>query len=526
MEFFKKLFEKIKNVFFSQKPELKVKAEIRKLETELKEVKPVIYKNGLAHSNLGKVFFVLFNETKVISRILKSTICSEDPAVANHFSEILIRTGYTGENLSKLDSLSYENLKETLANSRNRSLTRDTLQRSLDDSIKVLRTPELQKIEKVLIQLDRLNDICNFRYIDVIHLFSPDFNPNMKEQNPVFMNVDVNLLENHFLDLLFLISNYEITAAQARAIVSLARSQSLNYESEKAQEQIVSSLRKIASVFNHVLTKENLQLYLKVIKQDSELTFKEAPFSSNKLSAFSTRLQRQFITTINRIETELQDEQIQNEISALFSGYNFMELEIYNNDNSEFFINMGFPSFLWITPMRILKSFLEYFFTDDIKALLNDIVVEGFFDNPAYKTEFAQKVFACNESKTHFTAFEDSFKKGAEYDIAIMKSFARECGINPELGKRLTTSIEKLNNDAAKLLQTEASAFNQLYTIMVAVFAEAHKVNATDITNIKMIFNSSRNRDKVEHLENIFDKWANFLEIMKNYVSINSITQK
>ncbi len=49
-------------------------------------------------------------------------------------------------------------------------------------------------------------------------------------------------------------------------------------------------------------------------------------------------------------------------------------------------------TFQWILPMKILKTFLLEYITPNVKNLLNDLVIEGFFNNPNYKTNFSTMV--------------------------------------------------------------------------------------------------------------------------------------
>lgn len=525
MSVFKKIIEAFQQLFFSSRPEIKAKLELKKIEAELREIRPEIYKNTYATPNVGQAFYILYKESNRISKILKNTVCSEDAAVANHFSNILIETGFKGEVRKKFENLSYESMRQAFIEGSNKKVTREKLKLDLDEVLKAIRKEEFKRIENVMCQLDRLNDICNFRYIDLVNMFSPDFNPNLPNQTPAFISVESNKLDSYFMDLLFLTSNYEITAPQGRAVVALWQTVTGKYTEEKEEEQILSSLRKMAYIFNHILTKSNLQLFVQVIKQKTDINFKESTFSSNKLMSYSTRLQRQFTTTVNRIETELQDQRIAEDTNALFDNHPLLDLEYYNADNSSFFLEVGFPSFLWITPLRILKSFVSLFYSEQIQALLNDIVVEGFFNKPDYKSNFAQKVFAGSETMGKIKAFEESFSKGGQFDIAILKSWAKECTSNPELGKKLTIAIETANNNANKILKSECIVFKQLYNVIQALLEEAHKVNANDITNIKLLFNSSRNKDKVVLLEQQFPKWPFFIDIMKNYIIITTLVE-
>jgi len=108
MSLLQKLKETIESILFSSNPEVKGKLEIRKLESDLKNIQPEIYKNYFATGNVGQAFYVLYQETTKVSQILSRTICSEDAAIANFYSTMLIKTGYQGEALDNLNNLNYD----------------------------------------------------------------------------------------------------------------------------------------------------------------------------------------------------------------------------------------------------------------------------------------------------------------------------------------------------------------------------------------------------------------------------------
>jgi beta-phosphoglucomutase-like phosphatase (HAD superfamily) len=170
----------------------------------------------------------------------------------------------------------------------------------------------------------------------------------------------------------------------------------------------------------------------------------------------------------------------------------------------------------------VLKSFVSQFYPEQIQAFLNDIVVEGFFTNPAYKTEFAAKVFACSETLSKIEEFEHKFDKDEQFDYTNLRNLAIESHTNRELGRKLSKKIDNINALALHLLQSEVKALKGLYEIILTLLSETHKSKTENITNIKMLFSSVRNRDSVEILEKEFNLWNFFLEIMKNYVIINN----
>ena len=91
-----------------------------------------------------------------------------------------------------------------------------------------------------------------------------------------------------------------------------------------------------------------------------------------------------------------------------------------------------------------------------------------------------------------------------------------------EDSEKLIKQIETINADAHHLLRKEVKAFKDLYSIISSLLSESHKSKTENISNIKLLFLSTRNRDAVEILEKEFNLWNFYLEKMKNYVIINS----
>ena len=519
MAFFQSLVEFIETFFLSSNPDVKMKLDIRKLENDLKMIKPEIYKNGQLTANFGNAFFVLYKETSFILDILQNTINSENVQVAHHYMDLLISTGFTGDYKQRIEKLSYENLRDNIINATNQAKAYDEQNKNLESILKFLQTPEFKKIEVVLGQIDRLYDICRFNYMNVIHLFDKNFDGIMPQ--PAYSNVDLEKMEEILMDLYFLVGNYELTSTQARVITVLAEQKNGGSINGECHEQIMACLKKISSVLKRCFNKEVLLSMLKIIKKNPDLTLMPGKYNHNIISLYTIRLQKRYTSNLERIQSEIKDKKIENDIKTLFEGKQIVNLQYYNEDTNRFLQTAGFPSLLWITPAMVLKSFILNFYPEDLQSLLDDIVVEGFFANQSYKTDFAAKVFTCSESIMRIQEFEQKFEKDGPFDMAVLKNLATESHKNAELGKKLSKKIETINAVIYHLLKKEVKALKDMYIILQTLLSESHKSKTENISNIKMLFSTVRNRDSVENLEKQINLWNFFLEIMKNYVIIS-----
>ena len=90
-----------------------------------------------------------------------------------------------------------------------------------------------------------------------------------------------------------------------------------------------------------------------------------------------------------------------------------------------------------------------------------------------------------------------------------------------DLASRAEMSAKLIDSDITRLYAYMSSEKIPNFTN-----TDAKKTAPDTITNIKVLLNSSRNRDAAEQLELQFEMWKVFLEIMKNYVLIGDVEKK
>ena len=172
-------------------------------------------------------------------------------------------------------------------------------------------------------------------------------------------------------------------------------------------------------------------------------------------------------------------------------------------------------------PLKILKSFLHKFLTENTKNLLNDIVIEGFFNNPTYKTDFSSIVYNAIESESLIDEFEKSFELNQKNSISVLKSYLQDSHKDKDFYKKSENMVAYINNEAHNILQTSTTALFSLYKELGALLADAKKTSGEIISNLKVLMMSSRNKENTRFLEENYPYWKIFFEIMKNYVIIN-----
>ena len=149
---------------------------------------------------------------------------------------------------------------------------------------------------------------------------------------------------------------------------------------------------------------------------------------------------------------------------------------------------------------------------------MNDIVIEGFFNVPDYKTEFSAQLYAVNDVLSHIEAFEKQFDQGGTFDENLVTSLIQDSHKDDSFLGRLKTLVDKIEKEAKTVLQIEANHIFLFAEKVNEVAVEAKKPTSDIVTNLKVLTMSSRNRDNFEFLDKTCDRWNIFLDIMKEYV--------
>ncbi len=523
MSFFKSITDFFQSIFMASSPEVKQKQALRKLESELRSTDPQIYKDGAVLPAFADALRIMFENTKPILDILSDTVCTTDLERNHRFTEQLLLTGFPEEMQEILLSLTYEKRKDRAREAESMSRFLESEHRQLEKAIKYLSTPEFSKIDAVLDNIKQLYDVCKFPYLTVLRVFDHDY---VSGSSPNFQPAPMELLESQLEELYYVTIGLSITKSSSNAICALQQLRVGSPVSEEQANRIVGNLRKIQSIVHQVFTAQNLKNLIQVSKKDSSYEPKKAIYKEESRRKYAEYLETRFQVDGTRLKSELQDETISNELHQLFSNTTMIPVVGYNFEMNNQLIQSTPTSFNYIMPMQILKSFIENYYTPHVKPLLNDIVIEGYFSNPAYKSEFSSYVYALNEASERIAYFEKKFQRGEEFDESVIASLIKDSHRDSIFVGRLKELIEKINKTAKDLIQNEVGSVFHVYKICSDILVETKKAHSDAIENLKVLMLSSRNQQNTETLEKQHPLWSVFLEIMRNYVIITTVEKK
>jgi hypothetical protein len=523
MGFIKTISELLESIFKRSSPEVQKKQQMKKLEQEIREFQPSICRNGMLLPNFGEAIFALYKNTRPLDNLFSVTVSPNNIQRQRRFEAQLIVTGYPAEDQEILDSLSFERRKsDVLAEAQNPDRVYMHQRKELERLVKALNTDGFKKMDSDLLQLRQLVEFCHYNYTPFLQAFDTNFIPADLMYKPSYREISLSTAQNLLEDLYFQSSGLQITTSTADAISALAQLRSGNELTETEQQAYLGNLKKINYIVTKILSPEKLKALIRLCRQDLSYEPDVAKYTGSPRQDFANMLQARFDSDEQRIKTEIQDETISDEVSALFPEITLEEVGVYNQTYNNLLQSEVSMSFKWILPMRILKTFLRHYMPEGAKALLNDIVIEGFFNNPAYKSSFSSIVFAAINADKDIVEFEESFGADKKHSIAVLESYIKDSKKDKDFFKKLEKMVQSINDDAHKVLQAECTNLSSLSRQLGELLADAKKPSSEIISNLKVLMMSSRNRDNTNFLEANYEKWNIFFEIMKNYVIINS----
>ena len=525
MQIFQNLVDILQEIFMPTAPEVKKRVALRKIEGELRAFSPCIYKNDMIQPNFAESLRILFNNTKSLSSLLSETICSEDLERNHHFTEQLIMTGFSADAQKAIESLSYENRKEAAAKAESLTHHFERERVRLEKVLEELKSSQFSKIDKVLDTLKQLNDICRFNYMSAFRLFDPDFSA-ASNYMPKFAAIPLDLMENSLQDLYFVLAGFDIDKSTSNAVCALNQLYNGNQIDRTKEMELDSCLKKIQGVVKTVMKQDVLLNLVRLAKGNPECTPEKVQYKGGERTRYGEFLENRFVIDESRLKNEIQNETIISEVNTLFAGKKLEVLKGYNSELNNALKQSTPCSFFWILPMQVLKSFILSYYKDTVQPLLNDIAIEGFFNQPEYKSSFAEQVYAVNDSLSHIEAFEHQFGASGLYDENLIQGFVRDSHRDNAFIGKLKTLVDKIEKEAKMVLQHEVSNIYRLYEKVAEIVVESKKPTSDIITNIKVLTMSTRNREKFEFLDTSINQWKLFFDIMKDYVTLSKPEKK
>ena len=523
MSIFQAIFDFFESIFNHSSPEVQRKKLIKKIEQDIDSFSPSLYKKGMLLPNFAEAIHILYKNVRPLDNLFSCTISNDDAQRQHRFEAQLIITGYSIGEQEIIDELAFEKRKESVLDSGANSEKAYIHQKhQLERIVKELNNDVFKKMDGDILHLRQLADFCHFNFVTFLQSFDVGFVPADLSYSPRYSEVSLKKVISLVEDLYYQMNGLCISTSVGEAVIALASLRKGQELSDDEKKMYMGNLKKVNYIKNRILEPDKLKTLIRLCKEDINYEPDFAKYTGSPRHEFAEMIRQKFEIDENRIKSEIQEETVSAELITLFPNIDLEEVGDYNQSNNLLLQSETPLSFKWILPLRILKTFLKVYLSAPIKSLLNDISIEGFFNNPDYKTRFSAVVYALVNSDGDFKSFEDSFGVDQKNSIAVFDGYVRDSKNDKDFYNKLEKMVHAIDNDAHNLLQTHVTNLSALFKELGDLIADSKKPSSEIISNLKVLMLSSRNRDSTNLLESQYNIWRIFFEIMKNYVIINN----
>ena len=520
---FQAITDFFESIFKHSSPEVQKKKLIKKLDQDCEDITPSLYKKGNLQGNFAEAIYILYKNTRPLDNLFAQTVSPLDIQRQHRFEAQLFITGYSIDDQKAIEELSFEQRKADVLNS---GLNPERIyihqHQVMDRLLKELNNNVFKKMDIDILYLRQVVEFCHYNLITFLQVFDNNFIPADLTYKPRYREVPLKKAFSLLEDLYYQMNSLKITTAVGDAVLALAKLRKGRELFEAEKKEYLGNLMKINYIKNQVLQPDKLKTLIRLCKEDAAYEPDFAKYSGSPKQEFSEMMQQKFRADEERIKSEIQDEVISEELIQLFPGMTLEETGNYSQKYNVLLQTESTLSFKWILPLRILKTFVKVYLSEPIKALLTNISIEGFFNNPSYKTHFSSIIYSVTNADNEFEKFENSFDKNQRNSIRVLEGYIRDSKKDKDFYNKLEKMVQSIDNEAHNLLQSLVTVLFSLYNELGDLIADSKKPSSELISNLKVLMLSSRNRDSTSLLESQYGTWHIFFEIMKNYVIINS----
>ncbi len=521
------LFAAIKAFFtklFSHDPaDARKKAELKRLYSKLSGIHPAYYrpKTNQVMPAFAQALYSYCITLRPLIEVARATIANSDSHTSLRYFDYLIESRLPKETRDLLASFSYDAMNARFMNSFNSNEEIEKLNQEFQSCLREIDALGADEINLDLNQIDQFIEICRFDYERPLGLFDPSVNLALSSYKPDFSPAQGELLNPELVDLYYLFDGFTFDASLKRNIMRLLERRSLAPVDAARAKKINAIFDRLDKLSADLLNPNIIIDLVRATKGDPDIQLKAERENRDFVEAYKRRLRQLFERNRERIQRERHESAIAADVKALFGDSQIAQLEGYNEEEDAK-IRREWPNgFLWIKPLRLLKTFVIMVFAPSIDETLKRFLVEGYFDNKAFQNNLANVLYQCERTLSHIEAFEEQLSGNSRLSIMTVERYAEEAKVGNDISTYLDRLLDNINARAKKLIDEESSLYIMLGDAVSDLVADSRKQSPELVTNIHSI-GGGRHREILAQMQGDRDKILGFIKIMRNFTVIAS----
>jgi len=520
----------IESIFSSSSPEYKKKHQLRQLQASLKAIDPPIFRaDGFLLPAFPATLYQINLFLKPVRDVLNETIASTDRRVGDRYRDYLLELAFTDEQRAMRKSFLFtERGKSLIAQPLSSERVIEDQGKKFAQFLKTLDLPPMQQASKILQRLDRVADFCQFDFNGFFSAFDPAFKAHIGQEttveSPSFKQIEVGEVVPALLDLYYLLSGIDLSPSTIDLIIVLETKKNEAPTIDEASARIQKIFQAVLWLMQKRLSKEALLAIIRVAKNDPEFVPQHPDAYMDYLAEYKNRITEFFHSDSRKLLKDKQDGEIQTMITGTFGQRQLETLAGYNDQTNDILQEFTTLSLEWIKPLQIIKTFSKVFFAPHFRQMLQSTIVEGYFNNRTLQSSLATSYYYCESIPAKMAEFESLFGDNQPCSVKIITGYLTELEKGIDFEKPLRKMVDNMNALAKSFVQQAVNQFAEAYHFTTIIIEDNKKTVPDFITNVRTLSMSSKNQESYAWLEKEIGVFRNFLEIMKKYAIVGTLS--
>jgi len=285
----------------------------------------------------------------------------------------------------------------------------------------------------------------------------------------------------------------------------------------------VNSINSIYKMALDDLSPDKIMNLCRFISEDIRLKINVEQKQASILDKFRKEIEDRFSKTKDIVLEKYSEQTLLQDIKALFKGQDLLKIKGYSEEISNSLDANNYVSIAGIQAFRITKTFIMVNYETNIKETVNTLILEGFFTEKEYQTQFSNIFFAINELKESFLEQEEIIANSGSYSLRNLQMFLTKATSSNDA--KVIKTIENINERIRGVNKKVGELFYNFGNKIFEILQDYKSQKPLRITNIKTL-KGMQNKEFIGRLVNSYNDIAKYIKIIKTYVVINSDAKK
>ena len=520
----------LESLFASSSPEFKKKHQLKQIASSLKTIDPPLYRaDGVILPSFPQTLYQIAQFMVPVRDTLKATIANPDHRAAERYRDFLIELVLTEDQRKQRASFTFaERSAALVAQKMNPDRVIEEQGKQFAQFLKILDSSQVGQAGLLLERVDTLVDFCQFNFNNFFSYFDPAFKAHAGHdttvESPSFHPVEVTEIIPVLLDLYYIMSRLDMSAPVIDVVTILDARKNNTPLTEETKNRVYRLFQAILWLLQKRVSKEVILAIVRVTKEDPEFSPEQPTIKNDYIAQYKNRIPEFFHSDSRKLLKEKQQNEMQTLIDATFGNLQLATISGYNETTNTLLQEFTPLSLDWIQPLEIIRTFTRHFFSPHFKTILRSVIVEGYFNNRSLQSSLSSAYYYCESVEAKIAEFENLFADNQPCSLKILTGYLTELEKGMDFEKPLRKMVENMNGHAKNLIQQAVTQYAEVYNFSTIILEDNKKTVPEYITNIRTLSLSTKNSDSFASLEKEIGVFRNFLEIMKKYAIVGTLS--